>query len=172
MTVKCSACWNLSRSTFTTGQAFSWAATTKYRKSLILIKSMQSRNGTVIQSAINFTSMGSTPMDANGGFSYFSQGGHRSINCTSKRKKAVFIRDSSFALRQPWSSAGVFQADLHGGDQLKPLPLSRSYSGIFTRPERTVAYPNLDIAVVLVVAAFFRLMMPKVLRFSYWTRSL
>lgn len=67
---------------------------------------------------------------------------------------------------------GVFQADLHGGDQLKPLALSRSYSGIFTGPERVVAYPNLDIAVVLVVVAFFRPMMPKVLRFSYWTRSL
>ena len=117
-------------------------------------------------------------MDANGGLSYvycLSQGSHRSINCVGKRKKAIFIRDNSFALGQPWSSVGVFQADLHGGDQLKPLPLSRPYGGIFTRPERTVAYPNLDIAVVLVVlvvAAFFRLMMPKVLHFSYWTRSL
>ena len=101
-----------------------------------------------------------------------SQGSHRSINCVGKRKKAIFIRDNSFALGQPWSSVGVFQADLHGGDQLKPLALSRSYSGIFTRPVRVVAYADLGIAVVLVVAAFFRLMMPKVLRFSYWTRSL
>ena len=54
-----------------TGRAFSWAVMTKFRRSLILIKSMQSRSGMVIQSAINFTSIGSTPMDANGGLSYF-----------------------------------------------------------------------------------------------------
>lgn len=68
---------------------------------------------------------------------------------------------------------GVFQADLHGGDQLKPLPLSRSYSGIFTSCRQT---PSGGISESrhsggVGGGRIFRLMMPKVLHFSYWTRS-